>query len=292
MRLLLKVLARLGLLEFYKGTINIWIDKMEFIIPISGGIGLKLANESENWFATILKRIYTIKSHALFIDIGANIGQSYIQLKAAAPNWTYLGLEPNMTCVSYVQELMTINNDLQSKIYPFALSDRSETLNLYLNTKTDTTATANQNFRPGRYNSNDTMEVVAKRFDELDSGIIPESPFYVIKLDVEGSEYKALLGMKEFLEVKKPVIICEVLDTHSEETMKSHKQHLSNLESLLFDLDYDIFQIIQKDHGSYIQGIKRIVSFEAKEWTEASLKLNDYLFIPKQNPLHLNFDLL
>ncbi|MFD2823497.1 FkbM family methyltransferase [Lacinutrix iliipiscaria] len=288
MKFILKLLNKLGVLKYFRFTANLSILKKTIKVPIINGLGLHNLNQKNTWFTQMLERFYSQYPHHVFLDIGANIGQTFIQVLAAAPKWTYIGFEPNTNCVTYIEELINANQKKQSTIYPFAISNTTGTLNLYYNTNADTTATTLNAFRPNVYKDGYTKEIQAVKFDEFFKNKLTDNASYIVKIDIEGAEYHALQGMQEFIQKKRPLIICEVLDTHAEDTLETHQLHLKNMKTLLHNTNYEIYQIIRTKEDLNIHAFNHIKTFETKVWSPESLQLNDYLFMPKENKLNLN----
>ena len=111
-------------------------------------------------------------------------------------------------------------------LYNFGLSDAPQIANMKIN---------NYNYGCNMIkeiynNSNNTVEILEYEFEKEDNNtfieknmfisLMPLDLFYnvfekqisVIKIDVEGMEYKVLLGAKNLIEKYKPVIIVEIFD--------------------------------------------------------------------------------
>ena len=287
MKYILKLFFRLGILQYFNYTAIISIHKAKLKIPILKGLGLTNLNQKHNWFTQLVQQLHTLYPDYKFLDIGANIGQTLIQVQSVAPQWKYYGFEPNDSCVSYLNTFIKANHLTQAIIYPYAVSNTTGKINLYLNSDADTTATTIDAFRPNVYDDSKAREINAIKFDEFYKNELPKNSSFIVKIDIEGAEYLALQGMTRFLHEKRPILICEVLDTHSEGTLDKHKLHLKGIETLLGDINYDIYQILRTDSDQKIRDFKRIQKFEKKIWSADSLQLNDYLFIPKENLLNL-----
>ena len=93
------------LLEKINLTYNITLNKKRIKIPIVSGIGYSTIWTTELWMIDILKILLFLKD-GVFIDIGANIGQTLIKLKCVNPDTQYFGFEPNPSCVFYMRELI------------------------------------------------------------------------------------------------------------------------------------------------------------------------------------------
>jgi FkbM family methyltransferase len=291
-KFILKLLSRIGILQYFNYTSTISLNNKTLKIPIIKGLGLCNLNQKHTWFTELIKQLYKHYPNHEFLDIGANVGQTLIQVQSAAPQWKYNGFEPNENCVFYLNILIKANDLTQSKIFPYAVSDTTEKINLFLNSNSDTTATTIDAFRPHVYDNGMMQEIKAINFDEFYEKELSKESSFIVKIDIEGAEYLALQGMSNFLKEKRPIILCEVLDTHSKATLDNHKLHLTHIESAMNELNYNIYQIIRSDDDQNIRAFQRIEKFEIKIWSIESIQLNDYLFIPEENHLNLKTLLL
>jgi len=292
MKYLYKLLNRLGILQYFNCTTKIVYNKKKIRIPLIQGIGVTNLNLQPNWFTHLIVNLYKNYSDLEFLDIGANIGQTLIGVNCSAPQWTYLGFEPNGNCIYYINKLIQVNEFKSANIIPIAVSNRNAVMDLHLNSLVDSTATLLDSFRPNHYASGQRLPIVSSSLDELQAKGLLSKPTYLVKIDIEGGESLALEGMTNFLQEKRPIIICEVLDTHSSETMTDHKDRLFVIESLLKELNYEIYQIVRSENDDRITEFKPLVKFRPVAWAEASLKLNDYIFMPKENEIELDSFLL
>src|SRR5690348_13368483 len=63
-------------------------------VPVIGGIQCE---ESEPWFLQLLTLLLPYNKGS-FVDVGANLGQTMIKVKALDSARKYIGFEPNPTC--------------------------------------------------------------------------------------------------------------------------------------------------------------------------------------------------
>ncbi len=106
---MLRLLKQTSLLEKLNLTLTFCINSVPFRIPIIRGIGDQNAFMTEMWMVEVLKRLLPLKP-GTFIDVGANIGQTLLKLRAVSQSTPYLGFEPNPACAAYMQELILANN--------------------------------------------------------------------------------------------------------------------------------------------------------------------------------------
>jgi FkbM family methyltransferase len=172
---------------------------------------------------------FFMKDNTDFVDVGANIGLISLGLKQILKynninkkiNTTHC-FECNSQTFVCLEKNTGPHNDI--KIYNIALSDCLELCNMSLNyynqganfiKKSITTENEND------YNYSYILETNIEKNNVFFLSLNLDSIMYVfkndisvIKIDVEGYEYKVLLGCKNFLEKFKPVIIVEANDVN------------------------------------------------------------------------------
>lgn len=153
-----------------------------------------------------------------FIDIGGNLGQSSISFRVLGyiSNHIYV-FEPNPTIHSRLNKIL--KNDLMTTIYPFGLSDKEESLILYIprfkNKNYDELASFNKNSvllqierqYPKYFNEFSLKEFKCSLYN-LDNLKLNIRPIFV-KIDVEGHEEFVLRGMRNLIQKFQPVILVE-----------------------------------------------------------------------------------
>lgn len=229
---------------------------------------------SEPWMLWLLKEINLAVPIKVFIDIGANIGQTLLKIKAVNPNARYIGFEPNPSSANYTLELIKQNNIALAEISQVGISNHPDTLNLEFpnNDMFDSTASTVSGFRSRIYRK---LEVNVDRLDSLINGF-DLSRIDLIKVDIEGGELEAFEGMTTVLKKFKPILIFEVLPDYNREfTARTERQ--AKLSALLNDLDYTMYHIIDKSSVS-LRVIQSIPS-------HSEVDLADYIAFPRgKNP--------
>ena len=128
--LLIRLLNKIGLLQYLMFNVNIQVYSTKFTIPIIKGIGLNNILTTELWMVLLLKKILPITNNGIFIDVGVNIGQTLLKLKAVNANMTYIGFEPNPSAVFYTNELIKANRFENTFLIPVGLNNKTEVLTL------------------------------------------------------------------------------------------------------------------------------------------------------------------
>ncbi len=214
------------------------------MVPVLGGTGYPNLHLSERWMIQILHDIHN-ESKGTFMDIGVNIGQTLIKLKSVQPEVDYIGFEPNFNCNSYVQQLIDVNS-FQAELIPAGIFNRNgiEKLFFYYKNNTDGTASILQDYRPDQPIAF-TKYIAAIEGSEAEK-VLAEKELSVIKIDVEGAELEVLEVLAKIIEVKKPLILIEILPVYSEEN-KFRLERQNKIVELLKQINYSIYRIIKKD---------------------------------------------
>ena len=163
----------------------------------------------------------------VFVDIGANIG--YFALLAAAvvgDSGKVIAFEPNPSNCELIQLSMLANDFHNISVQQTAVLDKAQAVALEVEGSNAAIADGIQE---------DDLVVEAVVLDDVLQG---ESKIDVIKMDIEGSEARALRGMTSLIRKHHPVIFTEFYPVHLENKSRViPEDYLGNLQSL----DYDLF---------------------------------------------------
>lgn len=170
------------------------------------------------------------------LDIGGNIGLQSIRMSQCVGNTgKVFAFEP----LNYLQEKFRRNMNLNKAgnvtLFPYALSDTDGEADFTINTNNwnqGTFSLSNADGGPQK------QHVVIKAADDM-----PEvqnlTSLELIKIDVEGFEYKVLLGLKNTLERLKPRIIFEYDDNY----WLNNGQKINDCYNFLQSLGYTLYQV-------------------------------------------------
>lgn len=226
------------------------------------------------------KAIAAILEHrpGVLIDAGANVGQTLLDFIAAPVRSSYVGFEPNITCLQHLMELISLNQLERSRIFPAGLADRSSLQDLHLfGGDADPGASTIRALRPGIETR--TMPSAFYRFDDI-ADLLPEPDVALVKIDVEGSELAVLRGMAVMLREKRPWILCEVLHRDQVADPAAYADRCEQLMGLLDDLGYEVHRIVQDRDGASVTDLVRISAFPDRAWDEESSRECEYIFVP------------
>lgn len=236
-------------------------------------MGLMNLSLEEDFLLIFFKRV-KLSPNACFVDIGVNVGQTLIKFRSCRNN-PYYGFEPNPACVYYIKALIDTNKIPDATLVPVGLSSSNAVAKFYMKSNVDTAGTIVNELRPGFYSQEDVQHVPVFSFDSLD---VINKPIELIKIDVEGAELDVLTGMGDAIKKHKPAILCEILDSHSEENIPGMQAKADKLVAFITSLDYKILRIVHENGKITPEEISEV---KLKKWTLQSWNLNDYLLLPK-----------
>ena len=176
--------------------------------PLKGKKWIKGSSINGCWLGTyeldkqVLFSKY-IKSGMTVFDVGANVG--YYSLLASlltGKEGKVFSFEPLPENISYLKKHLELNKLKNVKVIDRAVNDKISKLRF----------TFGDNRSAGHISNEGEIEIETTSLDEFikAGNALPD----LIKMDIEGAEYEALIGAKVLLKRKKPVIF---LATHSNE---------------------------------------------------------------------------
>ena len=159
----------------------------------------------------------------LFMDVGANCGQSIISLKAVNPEAQIRSFEPTSFSFAIAERVAKVFPEVQ--VFNFGLSDRNDRLPIFTPVIDGLLVTPLTSLDPSVFDPGGTMyrfltediakgaevslfeqEIELRRGDDL--ALAPA----VIKIDVEGAELQVLSGLERTIATHTPLIMTEKSD--------------------------------------------------------------------------------
>lgn len=244
------------------------VQHTTFHIPLRRDLDHKIMSiKREVWMQDIIAAVYA-RDQGVFLDIGANVGQTMLQLKAMFPEVEYLGFEPNAYCCGYINDIIQLNRLARCRIFPVGLGDDDTIATLFCQNISDPKGTVVANFR-GREAALLQQPVMLRHASRFLASL-GVSDIALIKIDVEGYESSVLGGLREVLHQQRPFVMCEVLRAHQpgHPSYDFRVASRKRCEALLRDVDYAIWAA---DAHSIVTGYERIHD----DYT-------NYLFAPKE----------
>lgn len=255
----------------YSKTIT--LNNKNFNVPIINNLGFINLSLEHDFFVQIFSGI-KLSENACFVDIGVNVGQTLLKFRSCKNN-TYFGFEPNPSCVYYLNSLISANKMHNTTVVPVGLSVRNEIAKFYTKGKVDAAGTIVNDLRPEYYTNEDVQYVPVFSLDNLD--VTGDRPIELMKIDVEGAELEVLLGMTETIKKHQPTILCEILDSHSDDNLPSMQARANKLVAHMQSLNYKVYRIVHNNGQVTPEPISEV---KLKKWVPESWNLNDYLFLP------------
>lgn len=229
---------------------------------------------SEPWMTNLLVRALR-KQSGVFMDVGVNLGQTLVKVKAIESGREYIGFEPNPLCVSYVQNIIKENRLQNTTLVPVGLftKDCVLKLDLFSESGTDSAASLISDFRPGE-KIHSSIFVPVFSFDSL-AEFFDEKAVGIIKIDVEGAELEVIKSLLNVIRRDHPILLMEVLPVYSaENTFRRIRQ--DELESIFKGEGYRIFRI-QKSKAGLFLAVEPVEEIGI----HSDLGMSDYLIVPQ-----------
>lgn len=249
-----------------------------FTLLIKNGTGImNWVSEYEEWLDKLLPKLIN-KENAVFIDIGANTGQTMLKVLPHFPDVRYLAIEPNAHCVSYLKSLSEVNNFKNVKIFECGLSDAKGESELLTRYQDDILATTTHSFRKF------TKYAIKKKVEMMTGDALIKAEnltdISVIKLDIEGGEASAIEGLLDTIRKFQPYIICEIAPLPTEDSGVTLFRTMSanRILSMLHDLNYSAINIVTGN------------TIHRAEDLSVSIESCNYLFLPKMKVAVMNLN--
>jgi FkbM family methyltransferase len=271
----LVTLRKWGLLPYLNFTLSIAENGAIIRIPLLAGAGIDNIFLSERWMIPLLRQFLNL-TEGVFIDIGANIGQTLIKLKRARPSQAYIGFEPNPVCMNYLHELINENSFSDTQIIPTGIFEKPALMQLISYDTADKVpgdaTIMGKDFRPTR-DVADCKWVALLPFDTAVESMNVGSIGF-IKIDVEGAEIPVLNSLKNTIKRWRPILLVEILPmaTATETARKNAK-----LEKFFGERNY-AFMRVQKT-GQTLAGLATIGKIGKNEDPDGW----DYVFLPNEH---------
>ena len=232
---------------------------------------------------TILKHITQQgQGTGCFVDVGANVGQTLIKLRAVHASYPYLGFEPNPTCNHYLNALMRVNDLGNASVIPAGIGSETAILELSLFGEDDADSRASMipKFR-GDADIARKLNIPVVDFTVVEERV---ERIAILKIDVEGAELEVVNSLKNRLRKDRPLVLIEVLPAYNNEnTFRLDRQ--GQIEAILGEIDFAILRVRKNDDA--FAGLERISEFGV----HGDLNACDYILSPNERADELMQDL-
>lgn len=219
--------------------VNDWVQKNLFIY------GKYEKNEIGLWAQLAANR-------KTIVDVGCHVGYySLVAAKATPSDARIYSFEPVQQNFEMAKENIALNNYRNIFLYQTALSNTNGVLTINVG-EDENRGMSSINFHD--HLSGKKEEVKTQTLDSFcNEQAIQQVD--LIKIDVEGSEYYVLQGMKTTLEQNRPVVLIEIL----EQTLTAQQVEVSEVYHFFNEQKYKPYSITQPNE---LQSISRPVAME------------------------------
>jgi FkbM family methyltransferase len=264
------------LVQRLTSEVDVTVGSRVVRVPVWDSAALGWIYRSNGWKPELFAKLLRVREGA-FIDVGANIGQSLADFLATDLRRRYIGFEPNTRCVAFVSDLIRRSALTDTDVLPLGLWKEVGVQSLFFDPDraSDQTGSLRQELRPTLTRA--SQWVTTMRFDDLIAPLALDR-VAVIKIDVEGAELEALLGMKSLLAAQSPSILCEVLLPDAATDLSLYRKRTQDLYGLLQQHEYQVYRCEVRD-GKFA-GISKLQEFPVTPWTPKAVDACDYLFSP------------
>lgn len=232
----------------------------------------------------LLKYLENRANTGIFLDVGANVGQTMVEAFAFDKSVKYFGFEPNPTAFRHLKVLAQANA-LAATIFPWACASAPGPLRLYTLGGTDSSATTRPETRGDMYAEGCGQWIASYTLDSI-AHALPLEQHFILKIDVEGAEYQVMSGASDMIHKYRPVVICEVLHAHRAEEIDLNDQNKLAIEEFCRTSNYNIYQQIFAEGDFYgdgrLLGLKLVTAFEKSKLYIDNRTSNDYVFAPSE----------
>jgi len=143
-----------------------------------------------------IKKYFEPKS---ILDIGANVGQFYNEIKNIFPNSYYYLIEGSESCEVVLE---TLNVDYSICL----LSDSEKEVDFYIR-KNEPRCTGNSIYRENTSFYDDDQIIIEKKQTKTLSNLLNNQKFDLIKIDVQGSEIDIINGGLDIIKEAKGILM-------------------------------------------------------------------------------------
>jgi FkbM family methyltransferase len=146
-----------------------------------------------------LEKIKTYFEPKSILDIGANVGQFYNEIKNIFPNSYYYLIEGSESCEVVLE---TLNVDYSICL----LSDIEKEVDFYIR-KNEPRCTGNSIYRENTSFYDDDQIIIEKKQTKTLSNLLNNQTFDLIKIDVQGSELDIINGGLDIIKRAKGILM-------------------------------------------------------------------------------------
>ncbi len=208
----------------YIGKYKLFIDKSDTVVSES------LINHGV-WEPDILHLFQKyIRPGNTIVEIGAHIGDFTLSAsQAVGPKGKVFAFEPSSHNLSFLRKSLSENRIQNVTLIPKAVSNKSGQINLYLS-KDNQGDHRTYNF--STQSATETVKTVS-----LNDYFTSLPTIHFLKIDIQGSEFQALLGMSKLLQKRKiKILVSELYPEGLKQAGSSWQKYLKLLQKSGFNI--------------------------------------------------------
>lgn len=274
-RRILQELSRIGITQRIAVNLSTRVGGRPFSVPVVQGLGIGNIETTESWMVDIFDRLAPPRS-GVFLDVGANTGQTLLKLRSRWTETPWVGLEPNPACVQYLGQLIAANGFRGCELVPAGLHAEAGLMKLdfYTADGADSSASLVANFRPDEKVFGHRL-ISTLPFAAIEP-FVARAGVAFVKIDVEGGEKEVIETLQPMFQSARPPVLMEILPVYkTENTQRLDRQRA--IERIFRGLNYQIFRV-EKTASDGFAGLRRL----AEIGVHGRISWSDYLVVPEE----------
>lgn len=215
-------------------TAEVWAGKM-FLHP-NDGLKLSIRGFHDEEEAMMVKN--NIKRDEIVVDLGAHIGYYTLMMaKLVGQNGKVFAFEPEPRNLKLLYKNIEVNSYRNIEVVPKAVSDINGECTLFVGQES---FGANKIFKPKKTDTQEFEEIKTRtiRLDDYFEGLGFLKKISFIKMDIEGSEVRALQGMKNILESNENL---KIFTEINRDALEDNNSNFRNMLELLGKYNFKFY---------------------------------------------------
>jgi FkbM family methyltransferase len=215
----------------------------------------------------------------VFVDVGANLGQTLAKVKVIDPGRHYLGFEPDPFAYNYLGRLAVANGWQGISLVPIALG---EEVGMGAMSKGDGVQDNRVVARSGEESSTGWSHVTPVLPGDTVIENLGLDEIGILKIDVEGAEMSVLRGFQRTIKRLRPLIVIEILPPQVDWPVEKNRERIKHAEAIgRFALDHNYSCRHMTWSGRATMPVDLLQGISTQQTKEP---LN-YLLLPDENEL-------
>lgn len=210
-----------------------------------------------------IELVYRLSSgKGLQIDVGANLGWFSLLMAKRFPEAKILAFEPMEDNFSLLNANLVLNGINNVQAYNLAVTEKNRSVRFHFSPESSVLASEKNIIN---YRNTKEISVNGIALDQFLSEKALQN-VELLKYDIEGGEFNAILGSWNIIQKSKPIIVSELFH----EWTKKFDYHPSEVIKSLKELNYEVFLPLQ-------EGLEKVEDYQPN-----SFKRQNYFFLHKE----------